>query len=81
MKLTIQMFAVARDLAGAPSVDLEVPEGATIGQVRELLGQRVPALASLQKHCLFAVNADYANDATVVPTGAEVACIPPVSGG
>ncbi|MBL8830696.1 MAG: molybdopterin converting factor subunit 1 [Planctomycetaceae bacterium] len=81
MKLTVQLFAVVRDLAGAPAVEIEVPEQATIGQVRTILAEHVPALTSLQKHCHFAVNADYATDATVVPDGADVACIPPVSGG
>jgi molybdopterin converting factor subunit 1 len=81
MKLTIQMFAVARDLAGAASVEVEVPEGATVGDVRAALIARVPGLAAMQKHLMFAVNADYAQDTTFVPMGAEVACIPPVSGG
>jgi molybdopterin converting factor small subunit len=32
-------------------------------------------------HVVFAVNAEYADDASVIPPGASVACIPPVSGG
>jgi molybdopterin converting factor small subunit len=30
---------------------------------------------------MFAVNAEYADDQAVIPAGAQVACIPPVSGG
>lgn len=81
MRLTVQMFAVARDLAGSPTVELDVPAGATIATVRAALVERVPTLGPLTKHLLFAVNADYAQDTTVVSEGAEVACIPPVSGG
>jgi molybdopterin converting factor small subunit len=38
-------------------------------------------LAGVLGHMLFAINAEYATDATIVPAGAEIACIPPVSGG
>jgi molybdopterin converting factor small subunit len=38
-------------------------------------------LSTLLPHVLFAINAEYAGDATPIPAGAEIACIPPVSGG
>jgi molybdopterin converting factor small subunit len=38
-------------------------------------------LAVVLRHAMFAVNTDYAADDTVIPPRAEVACIPPVSGG
>jgi molybdopterin converting factor subunit 1 len=79
--ICIQLFAVARQLVGADTINLELPSGSTIGQLRERLCELVPAIRPVMSHVRFAVNADYADDKTVIPAGADVACIPPVSGG
>lgn len=81
MLIEVKLFAVAKQAAGADRVELDVPNGATVADVRAALVARLPELAAAQKHLLFAVGADYAADATVVRPGDEVACIPPVSGG
>ncbi len=81
MKVTVKLFAVARQLAGADSLELEVPARATVADVRRELVKRVPRLDQFGQQLRFAVNADYADDTMTVPAGAEVACIPPVSGG
>lgn len=81
MKVRVRLFAIAKQTAGRESIDLELPEGATIGQLRECLGGQVPGLAGMLGSMLFAVGARYAADGTAIPPGAEVACIPPVSGG
>jgi molybdopterin converting factor small subunit len=49
--------------------------------LRQAIAEQYPALADLVAHALFAVNADYASDAIPIPAEAELACIPPVSGG
>ena len=81
MKHTLQLFAVARELAGGATVELELPAGATIADLRRALVAHTPGLAKLDRHLMFAMNADYVSDATVIVPGAELACIPPVSGG
>lgn len=81
MKIAVQMFAVARDLAGASCLEVELPAGATIGRLRAELARKVPALEGLLPQMVFAVDAEYAADTTPIVPGADVACIPPVSGG
>ena len=81
MTLHVRLFAVARELAGSDTVTLDVPEPCTIGQLRQLLASQVPVLAETLHHVVFAIGSEYATDDTMVPPGAEVACIPPVSGG
>lgn len=81
MTVRVQLFAIAKDLAQTSLIELSLVEGATVGDLRRALAARVPALASVLGNVLFAINAEYATDAIVVPPGAEVACIPPVSGG
>ncbi|NLX96990.1 MAG: MoaD/ThiS family protein [Rhodopirellula sp.] len=81
MKVSVRLFAVAQQIAGRDLLDLELSESATIGDLRRQLGCEVPALSPLLGPMLFAVNARYADDATLVPPDGEIACIPPASGG
>jgi molybdopterin converting factor subunit 1 len=74
------MFAAARDAVGS-SVDVEVPDGATVADLRSQLITDYPQLAELIRRAMFAIDATYANDDSVISSVNEVACIPPVSGG
>ena len=77
----VKLFAAAKQVAGAECVELTLPEDAKVSDVRAALLAQFPALAGMGRLLLFAVNGDYAGDEAVIPSGAEVACIPPVSGG
>jgi molybdopterin synthase catalytic subunit len=78
--LTILYFAAAREAAGTSREALEV--GApTVAALKQALNQRHPALARILPRCRLAVNQEMAEDGDTVPDGAEVAVIPPVSGG
>ncbi len=81
MILRIKLFAIARQRLGRDEVDVTLPDSATIADLRRALVEQFPALADVLPHIRIAVNSSYANDATVIPAGAEVALIPPVSGG
>jgi len=81
MRIVVQLFAGARELAGARQVEVELPCPATVAQLRTALEAATPALAPLLQHALFSIDASYASDETPIPENAEVACIPPVSGG
>ncbi len=81
MIVRVKLFAIARQLAEQDAVEIDLPAGATVGQLRSRLVAAVPRLAEVAPHLLFAVNLNLASDATEIPAGAEVACIPPVSGG
>ena len=78
MKVKVQLFAAARELAGQRAV---VVEAATVGEARRRLVEACPQLAPLAARSLMAVNAEYADDATAVGAGDQLALIPPVSGG
>ncbi len=81
MNVRVRLFAVAKQAAGRDAVDLDLPRGATIGDLRRRLGVEVPQLSGLAAQMMFALGTDYADDAAVIPPDADVACIPPVSGG
>jgi molybdopterin converting factor subunit 1 len=81
MRVRLQLFARAKDLVGASSVTLELPEGATVAQLRRRLADEQPSLAALLERSVLAVNGEFADENAVLPTGAEIALLPPVSGG
>jgi sulfur-carrier protein len=81
MKVTIKLFALARELYGDDAIDVELPTGATVGELRRRLIVEIPGLVSLMSQILVAVNSEYAPDQIPLAEGDEVACIPPVSGG
>lgn len=81
MNVQVRLYAVARELAGADAVDVDVPEPCTVAELRQALASQVPALAEILPGVLFAIGSDYVADKTIVPPKADVACIPPVSGG
>jgi molybdopterin converting factor subunit 1 len=81
MNVSVKLFAVARERAGADAVAVELPNGATVRELRHALVERHPALSDVIAHARLAVNNEYASDATPLSASAEVALIPPVSGG
>ncbi len=81
MTCRVRLFARARDLAGAVEVEVEVPPGATVGELRRRLAEARPALAGLLSRSAVAVGGEFAGDEVVLGPGAEIALLPPVSGG
>lgn len=81
MRVRVKLFAVARELAGSSEIIVELREGATIDDLRTELITLVPALARIVPHSLWAVGTEYVGGDAVLPNDADVALIPPVSGG
>ena len=81
MRCRVLLFARAQDLAGARSVTLELPEGTTVADLRRQLAEAQPALAALLERSALAVNGEFAEADMTIPPAAEVALLPPVSGG
>jgi molybdopterin synthase catalytic subunit len=76
MQVHVRLFAALRERAGAAEVELELPDGAVVGDALE----RLEALADGIK-VVAAVNHQYADVTSPLHAGDELALIPPVSGG
>ena len=76
MNVRIRLFAALRERAGAGSLEIDLPDGATVGDVWPTLelGDEPPGL-------LYARNRAYVERTEALHAGDEVALIPPVSGG
>ena len=81
MKITVQLFAQARDLAGVPRVELDLDNGGTVAELKAALVRARPALARIERSLMVAVNGEYAAGTLQLSAADEVACFPPVSGG
>lgn len=81
MKFTVRLFARARDLAHSEVIALDLPEGATVADLKTALAAAVPALQPLTPHLLVALGTDYAGPDAKLDPAREIACFPPVSGG
>lgn len=80
-RITVLLFATLRDYVGAKALELELPPQATVAELKELLIKTYPKLSPAQNSMMVAVNREYAADEQIIPSDAEIAFFPPVSGG
>src|SRR3954447_10347955 len=83
MVLQVRLFAVLRERAGRGTLQIEVAEGATVAEAMRAIGAESQPLAEALEAMpvVMAVNRSYADEATPLAAGDELALIPPVSGG
>lgn len=82
MRVSVRLFAILRELAGARLIDVELPERATVADALEVLGQRSELSDALARIPVrMAVNQQYADSGMQLHPGDEIALIPPISGG
>ena len=80
MQLTVKLFGSLREEAGAKDLELELPEGARVVDLRELLAERYPVLEQLGEVVAASVNLEMAEEDQLLSDGDEVAFLPPVAG-
>ena len=81
LRVRVRLFASLREAIGEREIMIEAPDGATVGDVRELVGAAYPAAAALLPNVVCAVAEEYVQASHVLRDGDDVALIPPVSGG
>ena len=81
MRLNLLAFASASDAIGSSESTVEVPDGLTVAGLRAELARRYPSLQPLWPRLAVGVDGTIARDDTPLHEGAEVALLPPVSGG
>jgi molybdopterin synthase catalytic subunit/molybdopterin converting factor small subunit len=76
VRIEVKLFAMLRERAGAERVEVELPEGGTVG---DLLGELSGLVGAMPVRA--AVNRSYSDESRTLRPGDEVALVPPVSGG
>lgn len=77
--VTVRCFAAVRELTGCDRLQVELPTGATVVDLRAALHARHSGLQALR--VAWAVNHAYVKDDRALQHGDEIALIPPISGG
>ncbi len=80
-RVSVKLFAVARQRVGQSEISLDLPLPASVADFRVALAAQYPSLADLASAVMIAVDTEYATDTSLIRPGAQVALIPPVSGG
>lgn len=80
MRVRVLPFGVLKDWLGATATTLELPEGASVGDLLDRVGELSSAAPALRGIAV-SVNAEYATANQLLRDGDEVGLLPPVSGG
>lgn len=81
MRVTVKLFGSLREALGAKELQVALPDGARVAELRALLLASHPPFAALAPRLRVAVNRDFAEEGAALADGDEVAFLPPVSGG
>jgi molybdopterin converting factor subunit 1 len=81
MKVKLLFFATLRERAGTKSVEIEIPENATVRTMKDQVAHDYPSLNQSMETALISINHEFAFDDARIPLNAEIAMFPPVSGG
>ncbi|HEV8336895.1 MAG TPA: MoaD/ThiS family protein [Candidatus Polarisedimenticolia bacterium] len=81
MKVRVLLFARLKELAGTGSLEVELPEKATLADVWRAVQSMAAGLGAVRPPPLMVRDLEYAPPDTPLSGGEEVAFLPPVSGG
>ncbi|HEX2213499.1 MAG TPA: MoaD/ThiS family protein [Mycobacterium sp.] len=80
--VTVRFFAAARAAAGTESERIEVPAGATVAELVDLLSSRDEGLATVLRRCSYLCDGVAVRDlASPLDAGQTVDVLPPFAGG
>lgn len=81
MKVRIRAFAAYREILGADSLEVDLPEGSTVRAAFESLFAGRADFDRISRSTLFAVNQEYVSAQHPLRAGDELVFLPPLAGG
>jgi molybdopterin synthase catalytic subunit len=81
MRVAVKLFGAVREAVGEKELVVELPDGASLGELRDLLAQRYPIFDRFGTRLAASRNLEVAPPSARLADGDEVAFLPPVSGG
>lgn len=81
MKVTVQFFSFYKNLAGAESATVELPEGAKLSKLVTLLMQQYPGLAPTRERAMFMIGQRIASREAVLSDGDQIIMFQLLGGG
>lgn len=80
MNINILAFGIAKDIINGSTLNIEIKDGITVGQLKSQLVEQYPDFEKLRQLNI-GVNQEYQKDDFVLSEKDEIVIIPPVSGG
>lgn len=80
-RVKVLFFATLKTHSGVDHLLLEIPENADVMELKSLIQKEIPSLNTFMDSVLVSINQEFAFDKDIIPSEAEVALFPPVSGG
>ena len=81
MKARVQFYAQLRDLAGIREQDVDLAEGATVGDLLSQIYAQYPSLRAHDKSILIGAGVEFVDRNYELKPGEEISIMPPVQGG
>ncbi|PYL62012.1 MAG: molybdopterin synthase sulfur carrier subunit [Verrucomicrobia bacterium] len=81
MKIRVQFYAQLRDLIGTRELEVDLSEGANVGDLLETVYAKQPALRVHDKSILTGSGVEFVDRSYKLEPGEEIAIMPPVQGG
>jgi MoaD family protein len=81
MKVQAEFYSRLREIVGSSSLEVTLPEGATVRDLIEKLCASYPKLDDFKKSMLFGIGVEFANRDRRLRGGDVIAIMPPVQGG
>jgi molybdopterin converting factor subunit 1 len=81
MKITVVAFATASDVLGQDALEITLPDGSAIEDLRRVLVHSHPDLERIWERLAVAIDSELVQGEHALTDGVEVALLPPVSGG
>jgi molybdopterin converting factor small subunit len=81
VKLRVQFYAQLSDLAGVPSLDVDLADGAAVSDLLEKVYEEIPVLRAQDKNILVGAGLEFVDRKFKLKSGDEISVMPPVQGG
>jgi molybdopterin converting factor small subunit len=79
--VSVRLYAGLQGLVGSRDVELTLPAGATVEQLRNRIVDEYPVLEALISTLVVAVNEEMVPTDHVLAEGEQIELIPPIAGG
>jgi len=81
MNVRVQFYAQLRDLIGAPELNVDLLDKATVGDLLAKIYEQTPALRSRDKSILIGAGVEFIDRNYQLKPGDVISIMPPVQGG
>ena len=81
IQITLLFFATLRDITGQRRMIKSIPDNILISGLKDLLVDEFPGLKEIMPSVIVSLDHEFAFNTSPIPSEAEIALFPPVSGG